>query len=145
MAEKIRTNVINGNLQRNRNLIVNVIRSFEGKEIELSFSRPKKERSNKQNSHYWGFVLPIVQTGLMDATGELRSVENIHYRILLPMFAPEAEISNKHTGEIITEKLSSSEMSTIQFMAYMQEIQKWGAEFLGIDIPDPNEKILLNL
>ncbi len=145
MAEKIRTNVQDGNLKRNRNLIINVIKTFEGKEMEISFSRPKKERSNRQNSHYWGFVLPVVQRGLMDATGELRSVENIHYRILLPMFAPEAEISNKHTGEIINEKLSSSEMSTVQFMAYMREIQHWGAEFLGIDIPDPNEKILLNL
>jgi hypothetical protein len=30
-------------------------------------------------------------------------------------------------------------------MEYVMEVQKWSAEFLGVDIPNPNEEILLNL
>jgi hypothetical protein len=30
-------------------------------------------------------------------------------------------------------------------MEYVLEVQKWSAEFLGVDIPNPNEEILLNL
>jgi hypothetical protein len=86
----------------------------------------------------------LVQGGLLDATGELRSVDNIHYKILLPLFAPTNEIVNTDTGECIIERLTSSEMTTTQFCEYIMEIQKWGAEFLGIDIPNPNEENLLN-
>jgi hypothetical protein len=143
MKYEIRTNVLNGNLKRNRNLILNALQTFEGSEIVITIQKAKKRRSNPQNSYYWGIVLNIVQQGLKDATGEFRSVENIHYNILLKMFAPENEIVNIETGECITEKITSSEMTTTQFAEYIMEIQKWSAEFLGISIPNPNEEITL--
>jgi len=86
----------------------------------------------------------LIQSGLKDATGEFRSSENIHYNILLPLFSPSVEIINTDTGQVLTERISSSEMTTIQFMEYVMEIQKWSSEFLNIDIPDPNEEILLD-
>jgi hypothetical protein len=143
MKYEIRTNVLNGNLKRNRNLILNALESFEGQEVILTIQKARKSRSNPQNSFYWGVVLQLVQQGLKDATGEFRSVENIHYNILLKMFAPENEIVNIETGECITEKITSSEMTTTQFAEYIMEIQKWSAEFLGINIPNPNEEITL--
>jgi hypothetical protein len=143
MKYEIRTNVLNGNLKRNRNLILNALESFEGQEVILTIQKARKSRSNPQNSFYWGVVLQLVQQGLKDATGEFRSVENIHYNILLKMFAPENEIVNIETGECITEKITSSEMTTTQFAEYIMEIQKWSAEFLGISIPNPNEEITL--
>jgi hypothetical protein len=143
MKYEIRSNVLNGNLKRNRNLILNALKSFEGQEVILTIQKARKSRTNPQNSFYWGVVLQLVQSGLKDATGEFRSVENIHYNILLKMFAPENEIVNIETGECITEKITSSEMTTTQFAEYIMEIQKWSAEFLGISIPNPNEKITL--
>lgn len=141
---EITTSVVNNVFKRNRNLVLKAIQSFNDKEVVITFSKPKKSRSNSQNRYYWGCVLTLVQNGLLDATGELRSVENIHYKILLPLFAPLNEIVNKDTGETISERLSSSEMTTTQFCEYILEIQKWGSEFLGIDIPSPNEENLLN-
>ena len=88
--------------------------------------------------------MPIIQNGLKDCWGEFRTTKNIHYKILLPKFAPENEMVNIETGECITEKISSSEMTTSQFMNYIAEIQKWSAEFLGVDIPNPNEETTLN-
>jgi hypothetical protein len=143
MKYEIRTNVLNGNLKRNRNLILNALESFEGQEVILTIQKARKSRTNPQNSFYWGVVLQLVQAGLKDATGEFRTIENIHYNILLKMFAPENEIVNIETGECITEKITSSEMTTTQFAEYIMEIQKWSAEFLGISIPNPNEEITL--
>jgi len=143
MKYEIRTNVINGNLKRNRNLILNALESFEGQEVILTIKKARKSRTNPQNSFYWGVVLQLVQSGLKDATGEFRTIENIHYNILLKMFSPENEIVNIETGECITEKITSSEMTTTQFAEYIMEIQKWSAEFLGISIPIPNEEITL--
>ena len=144
MKINITTSVVNGVFKRNRNLVLQAIQSFNGKEVVITFSKPKKSRSNNQNAFYWGAVLPLVQKGLLDATGELRSNDNIHYKILLPLFAPLNEIVNTDTGECIIERLTSSEMTTTQFCEYIMEVQKWGAEFLGIDIPSPNEENLLN-
>lgn len=141
---EIITSISNNIFKRNRNLVLNAIKYFNGKDVVITFSKPKKSRSNNQNRFYWGVVLPLVQNGLLDATGELRSVDNIHYKILLPLFAPLNEIVNKDTGECISERLTSSEMTTTQFMEYIMEVQKWSAEFLSIDIPNPNEENLLN-
>ena len=144
MKIEIITSVVNGVFKRNRNLVLQAIQSFNDKDVIITFSKPKKTRSNNQNNFYWGVVLPLVQKGLLDATGELRSNDNIHYKILLPLFAPTNEIVNIDTGECINERLTSSEMTTTQFCEYIMEVQKWGAEFLGIDIPSPNEENLLN-
>jgi len=144
MKIEITTSIVNGIFKRNRNLVLQAIKSFNGKDVVITFSKPKKARSTQQNRYYWGCVLTLVQGGLLDATGELRSVDNIHYKILLPLFAPTNEIVNTDTGECIIERLTSSEMTTTQFCEYIMEIQKWGAEFLGIDIPNPNEENLLN-
>lgn len=144
MKIQIRTSVLKGKFKRNINQILDAVASFEGKDCIFSIEKVKKTRSNNQNSFYWGIVLPIVQSGLKEATGEFRTTENIHYNILLKMFAPEKEIVNIETGECINEKISSSEMTTIQFMDYIAEIQKWSAEFLGVDIPNPNETTTLN-
>lgn len=143
MKFQIKSNVVNGNLKRNREQIKQAIASFEGKEIIITIDKAKKTRSNNQNNFYWGVCIPLIQSGLKDATGEFRSSENIHYNILLPLFSPSVEIINTDTGQVLTERISSSEMTTIQFCSYIIEIQKWSAEFLGIDIPSPNEEIML--
>lgn len=144
MKLEIRTNVVNGNLKRNREQIKRAIESFEGKEITITFAKAKKYRSNNQNSYYWGVCIPLVQSGLKEATGEYFGTNNIHYDILLKMFAPELEIVNKSTGQIMTRQISSSDMTTTQFLEFIMEVQKWASEFLGINIPDPNEEILIN-
>lgn len=144
MKIEIITSVENGIFKRNRNLVLNAIKSFNGKGVIVTFSKIKKTRSNGQNRFYWGIVIPLIQNGLLDATGELRSAENIHYKILLPLFAPINEIVNKETGECIQERLTSSDLTTTQFMEYIMEVQKWSSEFLNIDIPNPNEETLLN-
>ena len=144
MKFQIKSNVVNGNLKRNREQIKQAIASFEGKEIIITIDKAKKTRSNNQNNFYWGVCIPLIQSGLKDATGEFRSSENIHYNILLPLFSPSVEIINTDTGQVLTERISSSEMTTIQFCSYILEIQKWASEFLNIDIPDPNEEILMD-
>lgn len=145
MKHQIISNVEKGVLKRNKTLIKQAIESFDGKTIVITIEKAKNTRSNQQNRFYWGVVIPIIQQGLKDATGEFRSAESIHYGILLPLFAPTNEIVNTDTGQVLTEKISSSEMTTSQFMDFVVSVQQWAAEFLGVDVPNPNEEILLNL
>lgn len=141
---EITTSIANGLFKRNRNLMLDAIKSFNGFDVVVTIAKVKKKRSNQQNNFYWGVCVPLIQKGLLDATGELRSIKDIHYKILLPLFAPINEIVNTNTGECIEEKLTSSDLTTTQFCTYILEIQKWANEFLGIDIPNPNEEIELN-
>lgn len=144
MKFQIKSNVVNGNLKRNREQIKQAIASFDGKEIIITIDKAKKTRSNKQNNFYWGVCIPLIQSGLKDATGEFFGNDNIHYDMLLKMFAPTFDVVNVHNGLVMSRQISSSEMTTTQFCSYILEIQKWAAEFLNIDIPDPNEEILLD-
>ena len=141
---EITTSIVNGLFKRNRNLVLNAIKSFEGKNVVISISKEKKTRSNNQNRFYWGVVIPLIQNGLLEATGELRNANDIHYKILLPLFAPKNEIVNTDTGEIVIELLTSSDLTTTQFMEFILDVQKWASEFLNIDIPNPNEETTLN-
>lgn len=122
-------------------MVLDLIKSFEGSDVVISFEKPKKKRSNPQNAFYWGVCIVLVQQGLKDATGEFRSADNIHYNILLPLFAPLRELVNTTSGEITSERLTSSDMTTTQFAEFIMEIQNWAKEFLNIDIPNPNEDL----
>lgn len=124
-------------------MIRDAIATFEGKEICLTIERKRKTRSNPQNAFYWSTVIPIIQQGLKDVTGEVRDANSIHYQILLPLCAPTRDIINEETGQVISEKITSSELTTTEFSEYIMEIQKWSAEFLGVEVPDPNSEMKL--
>ena len=141
MKIEIPTSIENNQFKRNRNLVLNAIKFFNNKDVVISFAKLSKKRTNPQNNYYWGCILPLVQNGLLEQTGEFLDMKAIHYDILLKLFAPNKEIANKNTGEVINMQITSSGMTTTQFCQYIKDIQKWGAEFLYINIPDPNDEL----
>lgn len=143
MIYEIRTNVENGNLKRNRNLIKDAIASFEGKEITIKIEKAKKKRSNPQNAYMWGVVIPIVQNCLKDS-GNVFSGSQTH-ELLKYKFLKETILVNETTGEFVERIKSSTELSTSQMMDYFAEIREWVFDFWGVQIPEPNESLTLKL
>ena len=141
MKYEIRTNVLNGNLKRNRNLILNALESFEGQEVILTIQKAKKRRSNPQNSFYHGVVIPIMQQCLKDA-GYLMTNESVHDMLKL-RFLKESILVNENTGEYIERIKSTTELTTTQFAEYILDIQKFAVEYFNVIIPDPNQEITL--
>lgn len=141
MKFDIRTNVINGILKRNRNLILDALKSFEGQNILITIQKQKKTRSNPQNAFYYGVVVPIMQQCLKDA-GYLMTNEQIHEMLKL-RFLKESILVNEQTGEYLERIKSTTELSTIEFMEYILEIQKFAVEYFNTVIPDPNENLTL--
>ncbi|NAW50390.1 hypothetical protein GNY06_02945 [Elizabethkingia argentiflava] len=137
------TSILNSRFKRNRTWVLKAIDSFEGKNITITLEREKSKRSLQQNKYYWGVVIPLLKKGLLDATGEIYNSEEIHYQLLLPKFGRSTEIVNKNTGEVTLINIGSSEMSKTEFADYINEIQRFGAEFLQIDIPSPGEELQL--
>lgn len=142
MKIQIKTSVTNGKLIRNRNLILEAINSYEGKELLITFEKPKKQRSNNQNAYYWGIVIVIIKSALK-STGNNLSENDVHDLLRLK-FLKETISIKEETGEVIERVKSTTELTTSQFMDYIAEIQQFAAEYFDVIIPDPNENLTLN-
>ena len=143
MIYEIRSEVKNGIVTRNRNLLTEAIQSFEGKQITIRIEKTKKKRSNPQNSYLWGLVIPIVKNCLKEA-GNTFTNEQTH-ELLKLKFLKESVLVNEETGETIERIKSTTELSTSQMMDYFAEIREWIFDFFGVMIPEPNENIKLEL
>lgn len=141
MKYEIRSNVENGILKRNRNLLIDAIKSFEGQQVIVTIEKAKKKRSNPQNSFYWGCVIPIIQSGLKEV-GELMTLEQTHDLLKL-RFLKETILVNEESGEYIERVKSTTELSTVEFMELIQNVQIFAVEYFGVEIPEPNENITL--
>jgi len=98
---------------------------------------PRKIRSLNQNAYYHGIMVPMVKEGLRDAGyDEIKTNADAH-EVLKTLFLKK-DIVNKTTGQLVaTIPGSTTDLTTIEFNGYMDEIGKWASEFLGIYIPPP--------
>ena len=95
MNFEIVSEVKNGSLTRNRNLIKDAIATFEGKQVVIKIEKFKKKRSTQQNRFYYGIVVPIVQNCLKEA-GHIMTNESTHDLIKLK-FLKETLFVNETT------------------------------------------------
>jgi hypothetical protein len=143
MNFEIISEVKNGNLTRNTNLIKDAIATFEGKQIVIKIEKAKKKRSTQQNRFYHGIIIPIVQNCLKEA-GHIMTNESTHDLIKLK-FLKEALFVNEETGEVIERIKSTTELSTSQFMDLLAEINNFTFEYFGVTLPSPNDDLTLKL
>ena len=128
-----------------RKMAKEVGHSFDGHSIELTIRKRKKTRSNKQNAYYWTVVIPMLIDGFVDAgndglqSGNPEHQQWVHGEMKKIHLDNGLEVADAN-GEVYTLPSSTTECNTIEFMQYIQDIQKWAAECLSIDIPDPNEQ-----
>ena len=94
------------------------------------------KRSSPQNRYYWGAMLPIVKEGLKGVGIEM-SKEQTHEMLKYKFIKREFITSD---GDILQIIGSTTELSTKEFNEYIESIQIWSAEYLNVNIPDPNEQ-----
>lgn len=143
MNFEIISEVKNGSLTRNRNLIKDAIVTFEGKQVVIKIEKFKKKRSTQQNRFYYGVIIPIVQNCLKEA-GHVMTNESTHDLIKLK-FLKETLFVNETTGEVIERIKSTTELSTSQFMDLLAEINNFTFEYFGVSLPSPNDDLTLKL
>jgi hypothetical protein len=54
------------------------------------------------------------------------------------------EVVNQELGEVIKLSKSTTELSTIEWEEYMDQIRTFATEFLNITIPLPNETLTID-
>lgn len=111
-----------------------------GKRFKIKVERRYKKRSEQQSRYYWGVVIPLIRERLKDLGNEFSS-QDTH----------EALKAKFNTGEIKNESgvqeefvLSTAKLRTVEFMEYLDKIQRWANEFLGLVIPLPNEQLKID-
>lgn len=121
-----------------RSQLISDIKIFKDGDYVLTIEKKSKKRSLSQNAYYWGVVVPLVKKGLNDV-GYRMTTETTHDYLKTNFNI--IEIANEINGEIISFIGSTTEMSTSQMMDYFAKITQWAAEYLGVQIPEPNEQL----
>lgn len=91
----------------------------------LSIKKQRKQRSNPQNRYMWGCVYKLVS----DHTGY--TTAEVHDLFKRKFLAYEKK------GRWFA--MSTAQLNTVEFEAYMEEIRRFAAVHLSLYIPEPNE------
>lgn len=102
---------------------------------------PYYKRSTQQNRYYWGLVIPMVAEAFKELGHELSHEET--HEFLKSKFNAK-EVVNKDTGEVLNLPLSTTRLTKMEFSEYIEQIQRFGAMFLNINIPDPGQQMQID-
>lgn len=120
------------------------LKSLIGKEIEGEIKTKRKHRTLSQNAYYHGVVCGMIQNELKDKWGEIGiSKQEVHE--LLKVECNFKELVNEDTGQFVTIPVSTSVLSTVEFIEYIEKCRQWAVTWLNLDIPEPNEQTNMEL
>lgn len=86
----------------------------------------RKLRSVEQNKYYWGIVIKILSEEIGYSKDEM-------HEALKRKFLVYENVQGLPT------QLSTTQLSTIEFEAYLEQIRRWASMDMGIIIPDPEQ------
>jgi hypothetical protein len=117
---------------------INSLRGEKDVVIEIKVARLRKPRSVFQNAYYWGVLVECIRLKFLDMGFNVNKDETHEH--LKSKFLSEDKVDEK-TGEVFKFVKKSSELSKVEFMAYLEEVKMWAATTLDTYIPDPNEQL----
>jgi hypothetical protein len=103
----------------------------------------RKHKSNPQLAYLFAVVYPKFREFALKQGWEFDSIDEVDL-YLKDMFAGK-EITNRHTGEIITIPALKRDFNTIDMMTYINKIRDYVAEYWGEYIPEPLEQLTMPL
>lgn len=126
----------------NRHRLEEWARQNTDKNIRVRFERKGKKRSNPQNRYYFGVVIKEITLRLRELGHQEIDDDTVHEMMKIKFnYEP---LTSEH-GEVLEIPKSTTGLTTVQFIEYMDRIRQWAAGFLSINIPDPNERLTLEL
>lgn len=124
----------------NRQRLLEWARRYPGKNLVIKFERKGSKRSNPANRYYWGVVIHEITIRLRELGHQWITDEDVHDMMKLK-FNYE-QIVSEH-GEVLELPKSTSTLTKSQFAEYVDKIRTWAADFLGVNIPDPNQDLTM--
>jgi len=112
------------------------VRSLPDGDYMLDGKPWPKLRTLDQNDYYWGVVMPICLSGMIDAGWEgIRDTKELHE--LYKSWFTRQTVVNKFTGTQETIPASTRGMTTKEFSAFVDMVRDYAEEYLNVNIPEP--------
>jgi len=139
MNQKLRIKVFHGkivyeDLEAYRLLLLSLKHDWP---YELVIKPIVKPRTDRQNRYYWGVVIDMICYQISGNTSSAEK-EEVH-RSLVRHFLVEDHVNLVGGVNISSAPPSTTSLSTVEFTEYIESVRKWAAEFLYLNIPDPNQ------
>ena len=99
----------------------------EGPVMTVTIAPYNRNRTKDQNSAYWKVILEPIE----EATGE---EAKLWHEFFKRMFVA-AELRTFH-GLVLEMRETTTKMTTVEFMSYVESIRRWTAENLNITLPE---------
>lgn len=112
---------------------------FEASHVLITVEPFRRKRSYLQNNYYWGVVIDIAWRTFRDLGNGDLSPSDVHEALKLKFLKGFVLIENVETLDFAK---SSTSLSTVEFMSYVERIQQYFAEQFQIIIPSPNEELI---
>lgn len=106
--------------------------------IVASDTRPK--RSNQANKYYWSVVVELIYLALKESGWEVNR-EGTHELLRVRFLSEDKPIGKD--GEFVTRVKSTTELDSKEFGEYVEACKRFAAEYLNVNVPDPEEQIEL--
>ena len=103
---------------------------LQGKKVTITIEKYSNRRTNQQNAYYWGVVLKV----LSEHTGY--TLDEMHEYLKTKFLGTKKIVI---AGEEIERGLTTTKLTTTDYMGFIAEIQRWASEKLDCYIPDPEE------
>lgn len=126
---------------QNKRLLREWASRFKGKNIKIRIERAGSRRSHPQLNYYFGVIVEEVRLALLQLGHQMTKEET--HEFLKGKFNVKY-ISNSQ-GEAIEVPGTTTTMTKMEFSDYCDKIIQFGAEYLNIQIPAPNENLELQL
>lgn len=107
--------------------------------VVADFRKPVRKRSNGQNGYYHKIVIQFIYDALIQSGYDKKELDHDIVHDFLRNKFNTHEIVSEH-GESIKIVRATSDLTTVEFMNYIADIQRWASTTLNIYIPDPNEQ-----
>lgn len=101
----------------------------------ISIERLYKKRSHEQNAYYWSVIIHEFLMGYHELNGEWITSQQAH-EMLKAEFC-FIEMTNASTGEVKKIPKSTTELTTVEFMEYLEECIRFIAEWFGREVDPP--------
>ena len=102
--------------------------TLEGKRVNILVTKFKKKRSLPQNSYYWSVIIDILSREFGYESEEIHLMLREKFLRIY---------DDKHPDFVIAR--STTKLTAVEFVEYIEKIQRWAAQEHQIYLPDPNE------
>jgi hypothetical protein len=119
------------------------LRDFKhGQRVWVEVSTYYRKRSVEQNAVLHWYLSEISEeTGM--GMEDVKSQMAKKYLTVPQVDKNDQEVADPETGELMTRVKSTTELSTVQFNDYTEQIREWANSYLNLQLPLPNEDVEL--